>query len=110
MLVVALTWLSLRLCEVLQGTPSCGNPGIFLLLAIMVAMVVLGGAMLRAAGAPDPTSTAFLAVGLLCVVALLFLIDALMSPWMAIVIPLVSVGAFVLSHWVTTAVIEPARD
>ncbi|MBM7507936.1 hypothetical protein JOE61_001750 [Nocardioides salarius] len=109
-LVVVLTWLSLRLCEVLQGTPSCGNPGIFLLLAIMVAMVVLGGAMLRAAGAPDPTSTAFLAVGLLCVVALLFLVDALMSPWMAIVIPLVAVGAFVLSHWVTTAVVEPARD
>jgi hypothetical protein len=109
-LVVALTWLSLRLCEVLQGTPSCGNPGFFLLLAIMVAMVVLGGAMLRAAGAPDPTSTAFLAVGLLCVVALLFLIDALMSPWMAVVIPLVSIGAFVLSHWVTTAVVEPARD
>ena len=109
-LVVALTWLSLRLCEVLQGTPSCGNPGIFLLLAIMVAMVVLGGAMLRAAGAPDPTSTAFLAVGLLCVVALLFLVDALMSPWMAVVIPLVSIGAFVLSHWVTTAVVEPARD
>ena len=109
-LVVALTWLSLRLCEVLQGTPSCGNPGFFLLLAIMVAMVVLGGAMLRAAGAPDPTSTAFLAVGLLCVVALLFLIDALMSPWMAVVIPLVSIGAFVLSHWVTTAVVDPARD
>lgn len=109
-LVVALTWLSLRLCEVLQGTPSCGNPGFFLLLAIMVAMVVLGGAMLRAAGAPDPTSTAFLAVGLLCVVALLFLIDALMSPWMAVVIPLVSIGAFVLSHWVTTAVVEPTRD
>ncbi|MEN8708331.1 MAG: hypothetical protein ABF306_19545 [Nocardioides marinisabuli] len=110
LLVVALTWGALRLCEVLQGTPSCGNPGFFLLLAIMVAMVVLGGAMLRAAGAPDPTSTAFLAVGLLCVVALLFLVDALMSPWMAVVIPLVSVGTFVLSHWVTTAVVEPARD
>ncbi len=110
LLVVGLTWLALRLCEVLQGTPSCGNPGFFLLLAIMVAMVVLGAAMLRAAGAPDPGSTAFLAVGLLCVVALLFLVDALMSPWMIVVIPLVSVAAFVLSHWVTTAVVEPARD
>ncbi len=108
-LTVGLTSASLRLCEVLQGTSSCGGPGLFLLLAIMIAMIFLGAALLRAWGLPDPGSTSFLAVGLLAVVALLFLVDLLFNWWMIIVIPLVAMATFTLSHWVTATFIEPAE-
>jgi hypothetical protein len=109
-LTVGATWGSLRLCEVLQGAPSCGNPGFVLLVAILVAMVLVGSLLLRAWGVPDPTSTSFLAVALMAVLALLFLVDVLLDWWMIIAIPLVSVLTFALSHWVTTRLVEPAKD
>ena len=46
------------------------------------------------------------AVGLLCVVALLFLVDVLFNWWMIIIIPVVSMVCFALSHWVTTAFVD----
>ncbi|GCD89846.1 hypothetical protein NLS1_18520 [Nocardioides sp. LS1] len=107
-ITVGLTWGSLHLCEVAKGTSSCGGPGFLLLLAIMIAMVFLGSLLLRAFGVTDPGSTSFLAVGLLAVLALLFLVDVLFNWWMIIVIPLFSVLTFALAHWVTTAFIEPA--
>jgi len=107
---VALTAGGERTCEAVQGTSSCGQAGYPMVLAILVAAVLLGGALLRWSQVPDPTSTSFLAVGLLAVVALLFLIDQLDSWWMLLVIPLVSATTYAGSHWVTTAVIEPARD
>jgi hypothetical protein len=109
-LTVGATWASLRLCEVLQGTSSCGDPGFLLLLAIMVTMVLIGRALLGAWRVPDPGSTSFLAVGLLAVIALLFLVDVLENWWMIIVIPVVTMLTFALSHWVTATFIEPARD
>lgn len=109
-LVVALTAGSLRLCTSVKGTSSCGGPGFFLLVAILVVAVLVGAALLRGAHVPQPGSTSFLAVGLLSVVALLFLVDQLFEWWMVIAIPLVSVLTFVLSHWVTTAFIEPGDD
>ncbi|MCW2793490.1 MAG: hypothetical protein JWO76_2588 [Nocardioides sp.] len=109
-ITVGLTWGSLHLCEVVQGTSSCGNPGFFLLAAIMVVTILLGGLMLKAWGVPDPYSTSFLAVGLLAVLALLFLVDVLFSSTMIIVIPAIAAATFALSHWVTTALIEPAGD
>jgi hypothetical protein len=109
-LTVGATWGSLRLCEVLQGTPSCGDPGFVLLVAILIAMVLVGAVLLRAWGVPDPGSTSFLAVGLLAVIALLFLVDVLFEWWMIIVIPIVAVLTYTLSHWVTTSLIEPAKD
>lgn len=110
LLAVGLTFVALRSCELVRGTSSCGGgPGFFLLLAILVVLVVLGGWLLRAWDVSDPMSTSFLAVGLVAVVALLFLVDVLFSPWMLLVVPLVAVGTFALSHWVTTAFIEPAE-
>jgi hypothetical protein len=107
LLVVVLTAGSLALCESVRGVSSCGGgPGFALLVAVTAAMVALGGLMLRLARVPDPTSTSFLAVGLLCVLSLLFLLDVLEEWWMIIVIPLLSTGTFLLSHWVTTAVVE----
>jgi hypothetical protein len=72
--------------------------------------VLAGSALLRAAQVPEPGSTSFLAVGLLSVVTLLFLVGQLFQWWMIIVIPLVSVATYLLSHWVTTTYIEPTDD
>ncbi|MDN4171967.1 hypothetical protein QWY28_03325 [Nocardioides sp. SOB77] len=105
---VALTWLGLRGCEAAKGTSSCGDPGFFLLLAILVAMVLLGSALLRFFRVSDPGSTSFLAVGLLTVLVLLFLIEALFSWTMLIVIPVLAIGCFALSHWVTTTFVDTA--
>ena len=102
-LTVGLTWAGFRLCEVVQGTSSCGDPGFLLLLAIMIAMAVLGAALLGAWDVAEPRSTSVLAVGLLAVVTLLFLVDVLFSSWMILVIPLIAMATFAVAHWVTTA-------
>jgi hypothetical protein len=109
-LIVAATAGSLRLCTGIKGTSSCGGPGLFLLIAILLVAGLAGAALLRAAAVPQPGSTSFLAVGLLSVVTLLFLVDSIFSWWMIIVIPLVSVVTFLLSHWVTTSYIEPENE
>ena len=109
-ITVGLTWGALRLCELVKGTSSCGNPGFLLLVAIMVAMTLLGSLLLRVWGVPDPGSTSFLAVGLLAVLTLLFLVDVLFNWWMIIVVPLFAVLSFAVSHWVTTAFVEPTHD
>ncbi|WP_435746013.1 hypothetical protein [Nocardioides sp. SYSU DS0663] len=103
---VLLTWASLGVCEVATGTTSCGDPGFFLLVAVLVAMTLAGSALLRLFDVPDAGSTSFLAVGLLTVLILLFLVESLFSWAMVVVIPLLAVGTYVLSHWVTTAVAE----
>ena len=42
--------------------------------------------------------------------ALLFLVGSIFEWWMIIVIPIVSVATFLLSHWVTTTYIDPEDD
>jgi hypothetical protein len=108
-LMVGFTAGSLRACEGIRGTSTCGGPGLLLLVAILMLLVITGQALLRLFQIPDPGSTSFLAVGLLAVVALLFLIDVILDWTMIIVIPLLGVGAFLASHWVTTAFVEPSE-
>lgn len=105
---VVLTFASLNLCEVARGTSSCGGSGLFLLVAILVAMTLVGAVLLRLFGVSDPGSTSFLAVGLMAVLVLLFLVDVIFNWWMVIVVPVFAMATFALSHWVTTAFIEPA--
>ncbi len=109
-LTVGLTWAGFRLCEVIQGTSSCGDPGFLLLLAILIAMAVLGGVLLRAWNVPEPGSTSLLGVALLAVVALVFLVDVLFSSWMIVVVPLVAMATFALAHRVTVAATSPSDD
>jgi hypothetical protein len=109
-LIVAATAGSLRICTEVKGTSSCGGQGFFLLVAILVVAVLVGTALLRLAQVPEPGSTSFLAVGLLSVATLLFLVGSIFQWWMAIVIPLVSVATFLLSHWVTSTYVDPAND
>ena len=106
-LLVALTTGALRACEGIRGTSTCGGPGLLILVMILVALVLVGQVLLRLFDVPDPGSTSFLAVGLIAVVALLFLIDVILDWQMIIVIPLVGAATFLLSHWVTTTFVEP---
>ena len=94
------------MCEHFQGTDSCGGPGFFLLLAILVLVVVVGTLILKVCKVGEAGSTSFLAVGLTSVIALLFLVDQLFEWWMVIAIPLVSVATYLLSHWVTSTFID----
>ena len=106
LVMVGLTVASLRGCEAIRGTSTCGGPGLLLLVIILVLLVLLGQVLLKLLRVPDPGSTSFLAVGLIAVVALLFLIDVILDWQMVIVIPLVGLLSFLLSHWVTTAFVE----
>jgi hypothetical protein len=109
-LIVAATAGSLRICTEVKGTSSCGDQGFFLLVAILAVAVLVGTVLLRVSHVAEPGSTSFLAVGLLSVATLLFLVGSIFQWWMAIVIPLVSVATFLLSHWVTSTYIDPDRD
>jgi hypothetical protein len=72
--------------------------------------VLFGGLVLAVLHLDDARATSFLAVGVLCVVVLLTPEDALFSPWMFLVVPLVSGAAFVLAHWVTATFVEPKPE
>jgi hypothetical protein len=109
LVVVGLTWASLRTCEAVRGTTSCGTAGYPMLGLVLVLAVLAGGTLLRLAQVPDPVSTSLLAVGCAAVIALVFLIDHLDQPAMVVVIPLVCAVTFAGAHWLTTAVIEPDR-
>ncbi len=103
---VALTAASQHLCRIVAGTSSCGGPGLVLLLVILAGLVMLGSAGLALFGVPDPRGTSFLAIGLLAVVVMLFLLGVMFHPAMVVVVPLLTVGTFALSHWVTTTFVD----
>ena len=105
-LLVGLVWGSLRLCEVVRGTSSCGQPGFLVLLAILVLLVVVGRALLKGFGVDDAGSTSFLGVGVVAVVVLLFLSGQLFEWWTALVVPAAAVVSFALAHWVSTAFVD----
>ena len=103
----AATYAALRGCEAARGTASCGQPGFFFLVGIVVLMAVLGGVLLAALRVTDPRSTSCLAVGVVCVVVLVALLDVIFSGWMFAVVPLVTGAAYAASHWLTTRFTEP---
>src|SRR4051812_38483159 len=105
-----LTYLSLKGCDALRGTETCGGTGLLLLVVILVLMVLLGAVLLAAWQITDARSTSFLAVGVLAVLVMLTLMQQLFSPWMFLIVPILSALAYMLSHWVTTAFIEPKPE
>jgi hypothetical protein len=110
LLLVGMTAGALQGCEAVRGTATCGGSGVVILVVIMAALVALGGVLLRLFNVPDPGSTSFLAVGMVAVISLLFLLDVLLSWWMLLVIPAISVAMYLLAYWVTTAFVEPAKE
>jgi len=101
-----LTWGSLQACESVRGTESCGGEGFFVLLFILLLMILAGGLLLAAWDVADPKSTSALAVGIICVVSLLLLMEDLFDAWMFVVVPAVSALAYATAHWVTTALVD----
>ncbi len=109
LVLVGLTWASLRICEQVQDTPSCGTAGYLMLAVVLAAAVVVGSLLLRLALVPDPVSTSFLGVGLATVLALLLLVDWLDQPAMIAVIPLLVAASYAAASWVTTTFVEPGE-
>ncbi|CAA9374371.1 MAG: hypothetical protein AVDCRST_MAG47-1500 [uncultured Nocardioidaceae bacterium] len=101
-----LTYVGLQGCELMTSTGSCGGPGLLILIVILVAMVLLGAAILRVLRVPDPGNVSFLGVGMLTVVALVFLADYLYEPWMFVVVPAVTAVSYAIARWVTTLYAE----
>lgn len=97
-------------CSAVRGVGGCGSFGLAALVAILAIEVLLGAALLRLAGLRDTTSTSFLGVGLVAVLAMLFFLDEIDSPWMLLVIPVLSAAAFWLSWWVTAHFVDEAVD
>ena len=103
LLTALLGYGSQRLCEAVRSTSSCGGAGVLMLVAILVAMTLLGSALLRAFLVPDAVSSSVMAMGLLAVLVMLFLMDAAFSPAMFVVIPVLAAGCYAAAHWVSTA-------
>ena len=106
----ALTYVSLRGCEMLKGTESCGAPGLGLLVVIIVLMMLGGALLLSLLGLSEPRGTSFLAIGLMCVIVLVTLMEDLFSVWMFVAVPLICAATYALAHWVTTQFVETADD
>jgi hypothetical protein len=101
-----LTWASLRGCEMLRGTESCGGSGLLVLVAILVLMVLAGTLVLKALSVTEASSTSFLGVGLMTVVVLVTLMEELFSAWMFLAVPLICALAFAVAQWVSTRFVE----
>jgi hypothetical protein len=108
LITVGLVWASLRLCELVRGTSSCGNPGFLLLVAVLVAAGLVGGSLLRVFGVAEGGSTSFLAMGLVAVALMLVLGDHLFAWWMILAVPVVAMVAYLLAQRLTTATVEPS--
>ena len=104
---VALAFGAARGCDSVRGTESCGGGiGLLAIVAILAIEVVIGANLLKAWQIADPYSTSFLGVGLVATLAMLIFLDDLSSPWMFLVIPLMTAAAFALSWWVTVRFID----
>jgi hypothetical protein len=104
---VLLAFGAARGCEQVRNTDSCGGGlGLLAIVAILALEVVIGANLLKAWQISDPFSTSFLGVGLVATLAMLIFLDDLNSPWMLLVIPLMTAVAFALSWWVTVRFID----
>ena len=111
LLGAGLTFGSLRGCDAVRGTSSCGGgPGLLLLVVIFVVMVLAGGAVLAALRLSEARGTSFLAVGLLTVVVMVVLMNAVFSAWMFVAVPAVSAASYVLAGWVTTRLVDTTEN
>lgn len=105
------TYGALHLCSTVRGASTCGGrAGFPLLLAIGVVAVVGGGTLLRLFHVTSPMGDSFLAVALVAVLTVVFLHNHYDAWWMAIAVPVLSVLAFLLAHWVSVTYIDPVED
>lgn len=94
-------------CEAVRDNSSCGGgAGLLAIVAILAIEVAVGANLLKAWQISDPFSTSFLGVGVVATIAMLVFLDDLNSPWMLLVIPVMTAVAFALSWWVTVKFID----
>jgi hypothetical protein len=100
LVTVGLGALALVVFESVRGVSSGGGLwGGLTLVGLAIVAVLLGQSLLRGFGSPSARLTSVLAV-VLAIVALLGLFLDLADSWTAIVLlPLLGVAAFALSHW-----------
>jgi hypothetical protein len=104
---VGLAFGAARGCESVRGTDTCGGGlGLLAIVAILALEVVIGANLLKAWQISDPFSTSFLGVGIVATIAMLTFLSQLDSPWMLLVIPVMTATAFALSWWVTVRFID----
>ena len=109
--LVLATFGSLHLCSTVRGASTCGGQAGFpLLLAIGIIAVVGGGALLRAFLIKSPMGDSFLAVALVAVLTVLFLHNHYDAWWMIIAVPVLTILAFLLAHWVSVTYIDPMDE
>jgi hypothetical protein len=106
LLAVGLAWLAAQGCESVRGVGTCGSFGLVALIAILGIEVLFGAMLLRAWQITDPTSTSFLGVGSVAVLAMLLFLDQIDSVWMVLVIPVLSALMFLMSWWVTATFVD----
>lgn len=98
---VALTRGAARGCDAVRGVGNCGGFGLVAFLGILAAGALVGTVLLRLWRVPDAGSTSALAVGVTTVATLVFLLGALESVWMVLVIPLLTAASFAFAWWIT---------
>jgi hypothetical protein len=99
---VVLTYVSLQACELVAGTASCGGPGLFVLLAVVVLMILAGSAALSMLGVPESGGLSFLGVAMFVAVCLVVLLPNLLELWMIVVAPVLCALTFLAAHWIVT--------
>jgi len=107
---VVLVTLGTRACDALRDSRSCGGPGLVLLVAIVVALGVLGAVLLAHVSVPQPAVVSLLGVTLAAVTILFGFLEDLSSVWMWLVMPLLGAGSFALGHLVLSTAAKPEDD
>lgn len=105
--LVLSTFTTLRMCESVRGASACGGPGMLLLVVIVTGGIALGASLLRYFKIRSAGSMSFLAVALVAVLVMVFFAGSLDQWWTIPVVALLTVGAYSLSHWMTTTYIDP---
>ncbi|MET8523038.1 hypothetical protein [Nocardioides sp. NPDC004968] len=99
-------WFSGTLSQWTRGTSSLGDKGAIILIAVFALAIIVGGYLLRLAGARSPFTVSFLGSALVAVLSMLFLTDVFAHAWGVIVVVILAAAAYALAYWVTTNYID----
>jgi len=99
-------WFSGTVSQWTRGTSSLGDKGAIILIAVFALAIIVGGYLLRLAGARSPFTISFLGSALIAVLSMLFLTDVFAHAWGVIVVVILAAAAYALAYWVTTNYID----
>jgi len=99
-------WFSGTVSQWTRGTSSLGDKGAIILIAVFALAIIVGGYLLRLAGARSPFTISFLGSALVAVLSMLFLTDLFVHAWGVIIVVILAAAAYALAYWVTTNYID----